>query len=74
MATQDWEIKAPPHYVYTPEELAQIGRAVQAFQAALPHADSPRVLHLVTLHGVGILHDPVPASLLRHPKAADDEQ
>lgn len=54
MPTQDWEIKAPSNYVYTPDELAQIGRAVQAFQATLPHADSRRVLHLVTLHGVGI--------------------
>ncbi len=63
MPTQDREIKAPPHYVYTPDELAQIGRAVQAFQAALCYADSPRVLHLVTLHGIGIIHDPVPASL-----------
>lgn len=37
MSIREWSITAPSDIAWTPEEVAQIVRAAQAFQAALPY-------------------------------------
>ena len=54
MSGAEWSISGPLGVAWTPAELAQIGRAVQAFVAALPNA-SGRMVHEVTLNGVIVL-------------------
>ncbi len=57
--TADWNISGPIDYAWTPAELAQIARAVQAFQAMLPNATG-KIVHLVRLDGVTVLDGSVP--------------
>ena len=47
---QQWILRPPKHVSWTPEELTQIGRAVQAFQAGLPG-----IYREVSIEGVPIL-------------------
>lgn len=50
----EWDVHGPSEYAWTPDEVAQVVRAAQTFQAALPNATS-KLRHTVTLHGVGVL-------------------
>jgi hypothetical protein len=52
--TQDWDIHGPSDHIYTPAEIAQVARAAQAFEAALPRPNDG-VTHLVRLHGLTVL-------------------
>lgn len=53
MSGAEWDIHGPGNRVWTPAEIAQIARAAQAFQAALPRIGG--AVHLVTLHGLSVL-------------------
>jgi hypothetical protein len=55
----EWDIHGPSEYAWTPDEVAQVVRAAQAFHAALPNATG-KLHHTVTLHGVGVLPASVP--------------
>lgn len=55
MPLANWTIQAPGNFSWTPAELAQIGRAVQAFQAELPNAAPGRIRHLVAIEGLSVL-------------------
>jgi hypothetical protein len=49
--TAKWEIVGPDDYIWTPAELAQIARAAQAFQAALPGKQD----NVVQLSALGVI-------------------
>ena len=52
--TAEWSISGPLGYAFTPEECAQIARAAQAFQAALPTAGG-FLDHPVRVDGLGVV-------------------
>jgi hypothetical protein len=54
MAGCEWRIHGPDNFSWTPAEVAQIARAAQAFQDALPKA-SKNVVHFVRLQNIGVL-------------------
>ena len=54
MSTAEWTVGAPDNYAWTPAESAQIGKAVQAFQAALPNANG-NLYHFVKIENLTIL-------------------
>jgi hypothetical protein len=69
MTTADWDIHGPTDFAWTPTEIAQIARAAQAFAEALASVGSGRTIHLVRLHGVGVLSSD---TVLDWPQPGDD--
>lgn len=55
MTAAEWDIHGPTDFAWTPTEVAQIARAAQTFAEALASVGSGRTIHLVRLHGVGVL-------------------
>lgn len=58
MSLAEWNIDGPLGFAWTPEECAQIARAAQAFQAALPTGGG-FLDHLVRVDGLGIVDSTV---------------
>jgi hypothetical protein len=58
MSVAEWSIDGPLDFAWTPEEMAQIGRAAQAFQAALPTGGG-FLDHTVRIDGLGIVDSTV---------------
>ena len=54
MGTAEWVIQGPDDYAWTPAEIAQIGRAVQAFEATLPDCGG-KIVHLVSLEQIKVI-------------------
>lgn len=54
MAVGNWRISGPDNFIWTPDEIAQISRAAQAFVEALPNAEG-KLKHFVSLHEIGVL-------------------
>jgi hypothetical protein len=73
MASCNWQISGPENFWWTPVEVAQIARAAQAFQDALPKA-SKNVVHFVMINNVGVLDGHVVVDWLQpgEPQPEDD--
>jgi hypothetical protein len=62
MSVQKWVLQAPENYAYDPDEMAAIGRAVEAFRAAMPEHFSTV---FVKIEGLNVLLPPrTPASMV----------
>ncbi len=64
MSEQRWTIRSAENFAYTPAEIAQIGRAAQAFLDVMRTVGGPNAFHLVSLE-VGVLN---PAVAVAHPQ------